>query len=121
MFWVQELKGNIRVFCRVRPPLPEEEKESGAEPPLVQYATSAELAGRGVELVPSAGGQSCPSSVCIIWEKRLRSIMNGFRFPCICEKIEVDSCPCMLMKKERIDQYLLSLEATQSPGVGASS
>lgn len=55
---VQELKGNIRVFCRVRPPLLEDEKESAGEPPILQYPTSAELAGRGVELVPAAGEAS---------------------------------------------------------------
>lgn len=41
---LQELKGNIRVFCRVRPLLP---YESGA----VSYPKSGENLGRGIELL----------------------------------------------------------------------
>lgn len=41
---LQELKGNIRVFCRVRPLLP---NESGA----VSYPKNGENLGRGIELL----------------------------------------------------------------------
>eukprot|EP00249_Psilotum_nudum_P004228 c17768_g1_i2 orf=157-2334(+) len=51
---IQELKGNIRVFCRVRPLLPEDE-DSGSEPPVVQYPHSVELLGRTIELVQAQG------------------------------------------------------------------
>ena len=47
---MQELKGNIKVFCRVRPLLPDD--GPGAEP-TVSYHTSVELAGRGIELIQS--------------------------------------------------------------------
>eukprot|EP01018_Ginkgo_biloba_P028973 Gb_03517 [translate_table: standard] len=53
---IQELKGNIRVFCRVRPMLPEDE-ESGSELPVVEYPNSMELQGRGVELIQPQQGQ----------------------------------------------------------------
>ncbi|KAK2990991.1 hypothetical protein RJ640_005473 [Escallonia rubra] len=51
----QELKGNIRVFCRVRPLLPDD--GPGTEP-VVSYPTSTELLGRGIDLVQS--GQKLP-------------------------------------------------------------
>ena len=41
---LQELKGNIRVFCRVRPLLP---NESGA----ISYPKNGENIGRGIELM----------------------------------------------------------------------
>lgn len=46
---MQELKGNIRVFCRVRPLL---ESDAGAGPTSLQY--------------PNSGGSLCPSSVCFL-------------------------------------------------------
>ncbi|PWZ13080.1 hypothetical protein Zm00014a_029534 [Zea mays] len=48
---LQELKGNIRVFCRVRPLLP---NESGA----VSYPKNGENLGRGIELLHNAQGYS---------------------------------------------------------------
>ncbi|XP_066396625.1 kinesin-like protein KIN-14N isoform X2 [Miscanthus floridulus] len=48
---ILELKGNIRVFCRVRPLLP---NESGA----VSYPKSGENLGRGIELLHNAQGYS---------------------------------------------------------------
>lgn len=45
---LQELKGNIRVFCRVRPLLPD---ESSSEAKVISYPTSMEVLGRGIELV----------------------------------------------------------------------
>ncbi|PKI67640.1 hypothetical protein CRG98_011853, partial [Punica granatum] len=45
---ILELKGNIRVFCRVRPLLPE---ESSAEGKSTSYPTSMEALGRGIDLV----------------------------------------------------------------------
>lgn len=45
----QELKGNIRVFCRVRPLLPDD----GVETTVVSYPTSTEAAGRGIDLSQS--------------------------------------------------------------------
>lgn len=50
---ILELKGNIRVFCRVRPLLPED--ECAGEPSVVLYPTSTELVGRGIDLIQSPG------------------------------------------------------------------
>lgn len=44
---LQELKGNIRVFCRVRPLLPGE--NNGDE--IISYPTSLEAFGRGIDLM----------------------------------------------------------------------
>ncbi|KAI3698075.1 hypothetical protein L6452_31187 [Arctium lappa] len=52
---ILELKGNIRVFCRVRPLLPED--GPGAEV-TVSYPTSMESAGRGIDLIHN--GQKHP-------------------------------------------------------------
>ncbi|MCO5610749.1 hypothetical protein L7F22_064990 [Adiantum nelumboides] len=52
---ILELKGNVRVFCRVRPLLPEDESTALEEQPVLQYPNSAELLGRGIELVQSQG------------------------------------------------------------------
>ncbi|KAK7252230.1 hypothetical protein RIF29_36041 [Crotalaria pallida] len=52
---ILELKGNIRVFCRVRPLLPEDSTGSDM---VVSYPTSAEALGRGIELVQN--GQKYP-------------------------------------------------------------
>ncbi|KGN64578.1 kinesin-like protein KIN-14C [Cucumis sativus] len=51
---ILELKGNIRVFCRVRPLLPDD----GVETTVVSYPTSTEAAGRGIDL--SQSGQKYP-------------------------------------------------------------
>ncbi|KAH7433745.1 hypothetical protein KP509_07G083600 [Ceratopteris richardii] len=51
---ILELKGNVRVFCRVRPLLPEEEECPDGQP-VLQYPTSAELLGRGIELFQPQG------------------------------------------------------------------
>ncbi|CAI8593017.1 unnamed protein product [Vicia faba] len=45
---ILELKGNIRVFCRVRPLLPEEGCSTDGK--IISYPTSMEASGRGVEL-----------------------------------------------------------------------
>ncbi|KAK9832155.1 hypothetical protein WJX74_000861 [Apatococcus lobatus] len=48
---IMELKGNIRVFCRVRPLL---ESDAGAGPTSLQYPNSGDLMGRALEMsVPS--------------------------------------------------------------------
>lgn len=52
---ILELKGNIRVFCRVRPLLPD---DSAAEGAVVAYPTSTESLGRGIDLIQS--GQKYP-------------------------------------------------------------
>ncbi|EFJ35821.1 hypothetical protein SELMODRAFT_78149 [Selaginella moellendorffii] len=53
---IQEMKGNIRVFCRVRPIFQEEgDPEAGIS--VVQYPNTTDLLGRGVELVPMQAGQ----------------------------------------------------------------
>ncbi|XVF27786.1 hypothetical protein REPUB_Repub14bG0138900 [Reevesia pubescens] len=52
---ILELKGNIRVFCRVRPLLPD---DGASEGPVVSYPTSTESLGRGVDLIQS--GQKYP-------------------------------------------------------------
>ncbi|KAK4797152.1 hypothetical protein SAY86_029478 [Trapa natans] len=44
---ILELKGNIRVFCRVRPLLPDENSDEGKS---VSYPTSMEVLGRGIDL-----------------------------------------------------------------------
>ncbi|XP_038689419.1 kinesin-like protein KIN-14N isoform X2 [Tripterygium wilfordii] len=46
---ILELKGNIRVFCRVRPLLPDD--VSGAEGNIISYPSSTEAQGRGIELL----------------------------------------------------------------------
>ena len=59
---VQELKGNIRVFCRVRPPSKDgrEERVDGGggrdgDKPLLSLATRGEMAGRRVCVAPPGG------------------------------------------------------------------
>ncbi|CAN6457958.1 unnamed protein product [Victoria cruziana] len=52
---ILELKGNIRVFCRVRPLLPEDDCGACSEMASVGYPSSAELLGRGVELIVNPG------------------------------------------------------------------
>ena len=47
---MQELKGNIRVFCRVRPLLAD---DSAAEAKVISYPTSTEFFGRGIDLMQS--------------------------------------------------------------------
>lgn len=44
---LQELKGNIRVFCRVRPVLPGENEEGKT----ISYPTSLEALGRSIDLI----------------------------------------------------------------------
>lgn len=46
---ILELKGNIRVFCRVRPLLPDD--GAGTEMTAIAYPTSVESQGRGVDLL----------------------------------------------------------------------
>ncbi|KAK9092151.1 hypothetical protein Syun_027062 [Stephania yunnanensis] len=46
---ILELKGNIRVFCRVRPLLPDD--GAGAENPYICYPTSTESLGRGIDIL----------------------------------------------------------------------
>ncbi|XP_042482259.1 kinesin-like protein KIN-14C isoform X2 [Macadamia integrifolia] len=48
---ILELKGNIRVFCRVRPLLPDD--GAGSEMTVISYPTSTEALGRGIDLVQS--------------------------------------------------------------------
>ncbi|KAG2688117.1 hypothetical protein I3760_09G079300 [Carya illinoinensis] len=50
---ILELKGNIRVFCRVRPLLPDD--GVATEATLISYPTSTESLGRGIDLMQSAG------------------------------------------------------------------
>ncbi|KAJ4703279.1 Kinesin-like protein [Melia azedarach] len=53
---ILELKGNIRVFCRVRPLLPDD--GVGTDSSVVAYPSSVESLGRGIDLVQS--GQKYP-------------------------------------------------------------
>lgn len=46
---LQELKGNIRVFCRVRPLLPDD--NSSGDGKLLSYPTSTEALGRAVDIL----------------------------------------------------------------------
>ena len=62
---VMEAKGNIRVFCRVRPPTPGEDPRVGAvgggkdgDQPLLRPATRGEWAGRRLEVAPPGGSKS---------------------------------------------------------------
>ncbi|KAF5472875.1 hypothetical protein F2P56_009543 [Juglans regia] len=50
---ILELKGNIRVFCRVRPLLPDD--GVATETAVIAYPTSTEALGRGIDLMQSAG------------------------------------------------------------------
>ncbi|XP_062185121.1 kinesin-like protein KIN-14H isoform X2 [Phragmites australis] len=47
---ILELKGNIRVFCRVRPLL-FDGNSNGSEEAFISYPTSVESAGRGIDLI----------------------------------------------------------------------
>eukprot|EP00257_Ricinus_communis_P018365 XP_015577068.1 kinesin-like protein KIN-14N [Ricinus communis] len=53
---ILELKGNIRVFCRVRPLLPDD--SASAEGKLISYPTTTEFLGRGIDL--QQNGQTYP-------------------------------------------------------------
>ncbi|KAI4371670.1 hypothetical protein MLD38_009996 [Melastoma candidum] len=53
---ILELKGNIRVFCRVRPLIPD---DSAGNDAVIAYPTSTEALGRGIELLQN-GGQKYP-------------------------------------------------------------
>ncbi|KAF5472874.1 hypothetical protein F2P56_009543 [Juglans regia] len=53
---ILELKGNIRVFCRVRPLLPDD--GVATETAVIAYPTSTEALGRGIDLMQS--GQKYP-------------------------------------------------------------
>uniref|UniRef100_A0A5B6ZFD7 Kinesin-like protein n=1 Tax=Davidia involucrata TaxID=16924 RepID=A0A5B6ZFD7_DAVIN len=46
---ILELKGNIRVFCRVRPLLPDD--SVGTEGKVISYPTTTEALGRGIDLI----------------------------------------------------------------------
>ncbi|XP_078437345.1 kinesin-like protein KIN-14N [Wolffia australiana] len=48
---ILELKGNIRVFCRVRPLKTDEDDGDESEGSVVSYPSSVELQGRGLELI----------------------------------------------------------------------
>lgn len=48
-FMLQELKGNIRVFCRVRPLLPDD--SCSTEGRVISYPTSTEALGRGIDIM----------------------------------------------------------------------
>ncbi|KAG4977970.1 hypothetical protein JHK86_037444 [Glycine max] len=52
---ILELKGNIRVFCRVRPLLPDDGPGTDM---VVSYPTSTEALGRGIELLQSGSGKT---------------------------------------------------------------
>jgi kinesin family protein C1 len=59
---VQELKGNIRVFCRVRPPANDEHATADAvgggknmDQPLLKIDRLGEMAGRRMEIAPPGG------------------------------------------------------------------
>ena len=52
--YIQELKGNVRVFCRVRPLLVEDE-DSEQSQSVVQYPQFGDLVGRGIELIQADG------------------------------------------------------------------
>lgn len=53
---MQELKGNIRVFARVRPPAAGEAAEAAPGAPVLGFPSAGELAGRGLELRQPAAG-----------------------------------------------------------------
>ncbi|PSC71436.1 kinesin-3 isoform X2 [Micractinium conductrix] len=52
---IQELKGNIRVFCRVRPPASGEAAEAAPGKPVVAFPAEGDMAGRGLELAQPGG------------------------------------------------------------------
>ncbi|MBA0785830.1 hypothetical protein Gotri_006815 [Gossypium trilobum] len=49
---ILELKGNIRVFCRVRPQLPDDSSSNQAK--VFSYPTSMEYLGRGIDMTQNA-------------------------------------------------------------------
>lgn len=58
VLFLQELKGNIRVFCRVRPFLSDADS-NGQEEAIISYPSSVENAGRGIDLMNQ--GELCYS------------------------------------------------------------
>lgn len=58
--FLQELKGNIRVFCRVRPLLPED--DAGSESSVISFPTSTEALGRGIDLTQN--GKESTVTIC---------------------------------------------------------
>uniref|UniRef100_A0A453D214 Spindle pole body-associated protein Vik1/Cik1 microtubule binding domain-containing protein n=1 Tax=Aegilops tauschii subsp. strangulata TaxID=200361 RepID=A0A453D214_AEGTS len=58
---ILELKGNIRVFCRVRPFLSDTDS-NGQEEAIISYPSSVENAGRGIDLMNQ--GELCYSHLC---------------------------------------------------------
>lgn len=49
--YLQELKGNIRVFCRVRPLLRFDGDSNGLEGASISFPTSVESTGRAIDLI----------------------------------------------------------------------
>lgn len=65
---LQELKGNIRVFCRVRPLLSGE--NSSEEAKTISYPTSLEALGRGIDLMQN--GMNISSEKKLFFAKKER-------------------------------------------------
>ncbi|KAF9611774.1 hypothetical protein IFM89_034972 [Coptis chinensis] len=67
---ILELKGNIRVFCRVRPMLPDD--GASAEASVICYPTSMESLGRGIDLLQNGNlgiDKSGLTAVQLHWQK----------------------------------------------------
>ena len=62
---LQELKGNIRVFCRVRPLLPDEGSTTDSK--VIAFPTSMEAMGRGVDLLQNGTFKNICCMLIILW------------------------------------------------------
>lgn len=69
---MQELKGNIRVFCRVRPLLPDD--GAGTEMTAIAYPTSVESQGRGVDLLQNGNGCEYDIYICTTSTHKQRKV-----------------------------------------------